>query len=191
MNKKGFEIAVSVLVTLIIGILLFSMGMYFLRQMLAGGEELKLVIEQQTQREIERLMRDENALVAIPINTQTVRAGDRATFWVGIRNLDASKEFSMLASFDAAYDLGGNPISPTNDPNAWLGEFYLHEDIFVKQNEYKAAPISLRASGPKGLYVFNVCVFPTSTTTETTCYLDTVTPPGLYDRIRQITIEIR
>lgn len=173
MRKKGFEMSVGIIVLLILSILIFSLSLYFLFKWFGSAEELKAVIDRQTQEQIVTALKSGNQLVAIPIAIQQITRGKSTTFGVGIRNIAAEKQFSMAAAFSGAYMPDGTSICSAEEPCAtyieehWLGNFATTSTFTLKKNEEKVLPVLVKAdltvdSGrttPKGDYTFNVCVY--------------------------------
>ena len=139
MNKKGFELSATVIVLLVITIVIFIGSMFFLKTFFTGAQEIKGEIERSTQEQIENLLRTGD-LVAIPLNKKTIKRGNGEIFGLGIRNVGAQKDFTVISNFPYKLD----------------------------SNELKLVPVSITVdhaiddygtSTKSGTYVFNVCVF--------------------------------
>ncbi|MEM4246895.1 MAG: hypothetical protein QXR48_01380 [Candidatus Woesearchaeota archaeon] len=198
MNKKGLELSLTVIVTLIISILIFIGGIAMVWKFFAGAEEIKSGIEQQTKNQIEALLRQGTEIVAIPVNTQTIPVGKEATFGLGIRNIGEDRGFYVGISYAGIYDKSGKPLGMGTKEHIeqhWLGAFKTQGPINIRHNKYEIVPLRIRTAStvdegittPKqALVVFNVCVF----TTETMGECDPKNP-GIYDKVRQIFIETK
>lgn len=203
MNKKALELSLTVIVIIILSIIIFIGGVALVYQFFAGAEELKAGIERRTQEQIEALVREGNQIVAIPFNKKTVSAGQQAVFGLGIRNVESTKEFSVSLSFVGGFDRQGKRLEQArgDDPGVksfveqnWLGNFQKLGPYEIKQNKIEVIPIIIRAHSEvyegvrtsRGNYVFNVCVF--KMPTPEPCELDN---PNVYDKIRQVTVEVK
>ncbi len=208
MNKKALEMSVGLIVVLILSILIFILAMSFLFKWFGQAEELKAEIDKQTQEQILSALSSGNQLVAIPITIQTVKRGESKTFGVGIRNIEAERQFSMAAAYSAAYTPNGDalPVDVQYITDKWLGTFATTSTFILKKNEQKSLPLLIRidaaiASGrptPIGDYVFNVCVYPSPLRSDNTppapCTAGQYknNPEVFYtQKIYQVTVKVR
>jgi len=198
MDRKGLELSMTVIVTIILSILIFIGGITMVWKFFAGAEEMKAGIEQQTKDQIEAMLRQGNEIVAIPINTKIVPVGKEATFGLGIRNIGEDQAFYVGISYAGIYDKSGKVLgmgSKEHIEQEWLGAFRTQGPISIRHNKYEIVPLRIRAATtvddgvttPKqATVVFNVCVFLTEAMGE--CEPKN---PGIYDRVRQVFIETR
>ncbi|MBW3002759.1 hypothetical protein KY338_06385 [Candidatus Woesearchaeota archaeon] len=168
MNKKGFELSATVIVLLVITIVIFMGSLFFLKKFFYGAEEIKGEIERSTQEQIENLLRSGD-LVAIPLNKKTIKKGNGAVFGLGIRNIGAAKDFTVISNFFRAFEIDGKtdiPADPYYINDNWL--LYSEGPYKLDSNELKLVPVSitvdhaiddLGTSTKAGTYIFNVCVF--------------------------------
>lgn len=167
-NKKGFEMAASFIVTLIIVIIIFIGSIYFIKEFFYKAEELKVEIERSTKEQIESLLQ-QGSLVALPVNMKEVNIGKSETFGLGVRNTGDMKSFNLVVSFNKAINSLGEIIVDESHQeyinNNWL--LYDPNGFFLESNELKVLPIAVRPSFNinegeatlSGTYLFNVCVF--------------------------------
>ncbi len=197
MNRKGLELSLTVLVLIILTIIIFIGGISLIWKFFAGAEEIQAGIEQNTQQQIEALLREGNELVVLPINTKKVAAGKEATFGLGIKNIHETQGYFVRMDFAGIYDSKGKTANTGYDTDyveqEWLGAFQEQGPINVARNKFELVPLRVRAATtvsqgqptPKGMIVaFNVCVFPGNTGGE--CEIGN---PAVYDKIRQVFIE--
>lgn len=168
MRKKGLELSATVIVLLVITIVIFIGSLFFLKQFFAGAEEIKGEIERSTQEHIENLLRSGD-LVAIPLNKKIIKKGNGAVFGLGIRNIGANKEFTVVANFHKAFDIDGRTEIPADQfyiNDNWM--LYSEGPYRLASNELKLVPVSITvghaiddygSSVKAGTYIFNVCVF--------------------------------
>lgn len=202
MNKKGFELSATVIVLLVITIVIFMGSLYFLKQFYSGAQEIKGEIERSTQEQIESLLRSGD-LVAIPLNKKTVKKGNGAVFGLGIRNIGADKEFSVVVDFYRAFQVDGRtevPVDPFYIEDNWL--LYSEGPYFLDSNELRIVPVSvtvghaiddLGTSTQTGTYIFNACVFKEGAMMD--CDLDAFKSAGFPDelyskKVYQILVEV-
>lgn len=177
MNKKAMELSVTVIVLLIISIIIFGFGIYMLKKIFFGANEIQASLEQQAQSQIEQMLKEENALVAVPFGTKQATRGGSTVFGVGIRNTgDSVNKYTIVTAFDNAVtpdgssyilSCGDNDCSYVN--TNWLGAFAVQPYISLAPKNFKALSILVKVGNkindaqqtPSGNYQFLVCVFET------------------------------
>jgi hypothetical protein len=182
MNKKGFELSASFIVTLIIIIVVFIGSVYFVKEFFFKAEEMKAEIEHSTQEQIESLLQG-GSLVAIPINVKEIERGESSVFGLGVRNIGETKGFKAVVSFSTAInELGEVLFDETYSEyinRNWL--LYDSNEFFLDSNKLKTIPIAVSPdfmvseseNTVPGTYLFNVCVFvDIGIAGETDCSLD-------------------
>ncbi len=168
MNKKGFEVTASFIVTLIIVIVVFIGSIYFIKMFFFKAEELKAEIERSTQEQIESLLQ-EGSLVALPINVKEIKIGKTETFGLGVRNVGDTKGFQVVVNFNKAIDSLGEIIFDESYAD-YINENWVLYDVnefFLDSNKRKVIPIAIQPgfnvqqgeSTVPGTYLFNICVF--------------------------------
>jgi hypothetical protein len=198
-NKRGLELSLTVIVLIILTIIIFIGGVALVWKFFAGAEEIKAGIELQTKQQIEALLREGTALVAIPVNTKQVRLGKETTFGLGIRNIQETQGFFVRMDFAGIYDQKGRAAQVGYDTayieQHWLGGFQEQGPFSIGRNKYEIIPLRVRVATaisegqptPKGmLVVFNVCVFAGNPGGE--CEVGN---PGVYDKIHQVFVNVR
>jgi len=94
-KQAAIELSANFMVVLIIGIVVFSMGIGLAYSMLSKAEEVSDKIDEQTQNDIWNLLDTGNPVVA-PINTATVLRGKTAVFGIGVRNIEFQSNFRLI-----------------------------------------------------------------------------------------------
>jgi len=152
MNKRGIELGINFIVTLILAIVVLSFGIYFVRMIYERSAEMKLTLDQQTEMELERLM-DSGEKVSLYPARRTVDNGEMATFGLGVLNIDNILQFKVKIS-PSSY----NGISGGTD---WIQTSERSNDftLNIANNEKKKILIGVVPAGDSGkTYVFNVDV---------------------------------
>jgi len=177
MNKKAMELSVTVIILLIISIIIFGFGIYMLKQIFFGANEIQASLEQQAQAQIEQMLKEENALVAVPFGTKTARRGESVVFGVGVRNTgDTMNKYTIVTAFDNAVTPDGSSyIVKCGEDDCsyvntnWLGAFAVQPYISLQPKSFQALSTLVKAGNkindaqqtPAGNYQFLVCVFET------------------------------
>lgn len=169
-GKKAFELSATFLVILILTIVIFTGSIYFTKKFFASAQQMKGQIDQETEKEIESLLYNQNALVGLPMNTKEVQVGKSVTFGLGIRNtFEAQKGFYVRIDFARAYDRNEEVLSKP-DSNYIEDKWVIYDEgpHPIRPNEFVSIPILMNvdtsmATGvvtERGAsYTFNVCVF--------------------------------
>ncbi len=84
-NKKGFELAVSNLVVIILGIVLFGIGIMIVSKIIVTGEDYQAKVDSQTQEQMERAM-DDGSIVTVPRTRITSKARETVLIPYGFWN---------------------------------------------------------------------------------------------------------
>lgn len=197
MMKKSLEIAISTAVLLIISLLTFILAISFVYKIYYGAETMQANIDQQTQAEIERIMRTTNQAVSIPFSTKQAKPGNWVTFGIGIRNLaNEPAQYTLVTQFESAITPDGTEAIPLSrnveeETNAWLGTFEQITLPEIKPREHQTNPITLKVptNSQKGYYFFNVCVFPQDITPYD-CDSSTNIDDIYGGQIQRLTIEV-
>ncbi len=158
MNKKAIELSVNFIVMLILAIVVFGFGLFFVRKVFTEAGAIKAQLSDDAEKRVELLL-DRGERVAFPITNKDVAAGDVAIFGLGILNVrDITTTFDVNIACTVAIYPNEKEIS-----NGCSGTWTFPIDSFdLKKNEKKVIPIVIQAQGskPKGTYGFTVTVTP-------------------------------
>jgi len=172
MNKRAaLNVSVNFLVIIIICIVVFSLSVYIIKRFFTQAEEIKMIYDERTEKEIERLL-DDGSKVAVPFDKKTIYNNKFGTFGIGVLNiLDTASDnkFKIMVNFTKAYDKKNQEICQTGcgPPNSWLkisyGEKQPEEPIIIeptiKNNEQKKFLIGVEPKKAlSGLYIFDLLV---------------------------------
>ncbi|MBW2984232.1 hypothetical protein KY361_03900 [Candidatus Woesearchaeota archaeon] len=116
MNKKGIELSVNFLVTIILAITIFVFGIMFARNLLGGAEDITRMSEEDLDAKMDDLMCPGDERVCFGVRTKTAKRGELVIFGIRILNvLDDPKEFIIEVNAIGAILKGERDI--TNLPN--------------------------------------------------------------------------
>jgi hypothetical protein len=185
-NKKGFQLAANTLVMMILGIVMFGMGLMFFTNMFQGAEKIKLNIDSRTETQIQNLLLSSGDKVAIPFDSYEILPGESATYGLGVFNIlstEGSKD-----NFIFTVKCNGNAFVP-GDPCPSQELFYIDEPMEVEKNKQKVILIGVKAKKgvEKKTYVYDVYVCK-----EEAESCDMSVPPELrYGPTQQFYVKIR
>lgn len=154
-NKRGIQLSISFIVIIILSIVVFSFGIYFLHSIFTEAQEMKQNIDQRTEAEIERLL-DDGSRVAIPHYRKTIARGHGDVFGLGILNVvgeeekfDITVECEKLIKPDKIEDVCGD-----------VEAIMISNQITLQNNERRTIKILINVprDAESGTYIFNVGV---------------------------------
>ncbi len=198
-SKKALELPVNFMVMLIISIIIFGLSLFIFFKVREGLKPITVQIDEQTEAELRRLMRQELAIVAIPYPVQQLPAGRVATVWVGIRNtFTTPQRFIVHSHFSHASmpDFSIIEVNGSEVDERWLGGFKILETEEMAPREYATVPIVIKTKnriGEKVLpmnsqVVFNVCVYPSGTNISECDPKEPGISNLLYGKMNQISV---
>ncbi len=163
-SRKAVELSVNFLVIIILSLVIMSLGIIIMRQFISSAEEMREQVNARTKQTINDVL-SQGKPVVIPINRKTIQRGDWDIFDLKITNTGDSASFQVVVSFDEASDKDNIAIS------TGLNLLYISDVFTLERDESKpsyAIGVEVPKDAASGTYVFNVCVYKTSTST-TTC----------------------
>ncbi|MFH1850137.1 MAG: hypothetical protein ABH879_08225 [archaeon] len=163
-NKKGLELSINFLVVLILTIVVLGFGIFFVRKLMGGAEEIRTSLDDQTMARIEALLND-GSRVAIPFVKKETSPGKPAIFGVGILNVVGDDRFRTEAKFSAAYRDDKSKICKSgstggcgSDPDGWILMDKSEKLIINNENAKYVVAITPPGGTPKGTYIFDIKV---------------------------------
>jgi hypothetical protein len=218
LNKKAaIDLSISFIVIIIISLVVFAGSMLIVRKIFFGAEEIKTMLDEQTEEEIRGLL-SSGETIAVPLAYKTIQAGKQDIFWVGIANVPielvppASKNFYLVVSFATAY-LSTGATPPTDSPLKFANKEHINPNWLLYNpgpytiaiNDFEPASVMVKVGSlisggtnpvntAKGLYTFNVCVFEDSVKGD--CGAEWLSLPGSFELLytkhpKQFTVEVR
>ncbi|PIN81136.1 hypothetical protein COV11_02570 [Candidatus Woesearchaeota archaeon CG10_big_fil_rev_8_21_14_0_10_30_7] len=171
-TKKGIQLSINVLVLMIISIVIFSFSMYFLYKYIPTStpEELDVM----TQQAIERMIFQDNKLVAIPYNSKPARIGETVLFGLGVRNVfNDAREFEVQLEFSKAFSYNMQELTNVDSRTMqkWLGTNVNLNLGKLNAKELKKEPLGITVGEyikqgeltKPGIYFFTIKVIDLST----------------------------
>ena len=112
-NKKGIELAVNFMVTLIIAIVVFGMGLVLVKKIFTEAENIKDQLDSDTKKELMEISTATSDEVTVYPGKLTIKKGSSDVFGVAILNIDsAEKNFQIAAHQDGScYDNTGKLLT--------------------------------------------------------------------------------
>lgn len=191
MNKKGgFELSISFLVGIILGIVLLSLGLIFVYNILTSTDEIRRYgLPSFFEMEADNCVQN-NERVCVPIIKKDAETTDTASFGVVINNnYGEEKEFQINVQYSRGFLDDGTEVPVGSiDVSEWTFSDY---DVITLDNfEYEIIEVPMRVPSniKAGNYVFNVNVcFNGPTSNPGKC---SGSYPTLYDNTVQVTVTV-
>ena len=163
MQKRGaIELSMNVLVIIILSLVILAGGITLLYKFIGGAEDVKQVLDERTNDELERLLVDQGKQVALPLHTASVLRGESHVFGIGILNVGRSgTEFKLDIHLAKVIDEQERDLTAQIDKAAverWL--LYKTTSIILDENEHTKESILVKVAADafKGQYIFDAKV---------------------------------
>lgn len=164
-NKKAsINLAMSTIVIVIIGMVMLTSGILLMQSFISGAEEIKDQLDAQTEAELETLLLDQGAKVALPLHTVVLEAGEDHIFGLGILNIDSTlynEEFVIDITLSKLIDEDSFEVEGVDETEilSWL--LYNTDTLIIEENEHKSEVlhVGVPEDAYKGTYIFNVYVY--------------------------------
>lgn len=157
LHKKGFELSINFVVTIILAIAILGLGIILLRTFVGGTLDIQERLDTETDAQLESLL-DSGLPVALPLNRISVKRGESHIFGLGVRNTGPTADFRVLIGISVAIDEANENIISEVDTGQWLR--YDRASFPLDKNDKQK--FSIRVEPPKdataGTYVFKVDV---------------------------------
>jgi len=151
MHKRGFQLSISVIVVIILGVVMLTLGIVFLNTFIGKSYEIKETLDERTEQQLSMLL-DSGQKVAVPFNSVSLQRGDSEVIGVGVLNIDRNNdhEYSVVVEFSDSDVVGDVEI------DNWV--LYDKEDFVLEPYEQHKMPIlfSVPDEALSGQYIFNV-----------------------------------
>lgn len=173
LKKKGFTLSITFLVTLIITMTIFSMGIYMIKEFFSATQDIEAQITADIQKEVERRLMESGDRVAIPLNKATIDQGKAKAFGLGILNTlgETSNFYVKMEMADPGhYTLDGDIVEGSFADSDYINNNWIFSemgDYRLENNAQKVIPITVSVDKRMSqdtkttqgtTFVFNVCV---------------------------------
>ncbi|MBW2966653.1 hypothetical protein KY342_06130 [Candidatus Woesearchaeota archaeon] len=161
-NKKAIALSVNMLVIIILAVVIFSFGVYFLYSIMSQSFKLKGMIDQDLDDQIETILCDKP--VCMTTNYKKIFRGEYEIFGLRIyNNLGTTKNFkiTMNPADPKGYDKQGDELTE-DDPDLFYSLGVDIEQRVLELGASRERGIGIGIEVPKnaksGTYVFNINV---------------------------------
>lgn len=156
--KKGIELSLNFLVTIIITLAIFTFGVRFIHDLASEAAELESLTTDQLDKRAGQLICESTDKVCIGISKKTIPKGKFDVFGIRIINILDGQDFSIAIEkpSPSGYKKNNEPIQTNNI------KLKYRNAVFIEKNEEETigAGIEVPKDAVSGTYVFNVKVQP-------------------------------
>jgi hypothetical protein len=168
-SRRGMEMAVGMLVTIILGIIILGGGIILLRQLTDNGEQITTQLSSEHQAQLRKML-TEGQLVATYPSSQRVVAGKTVIYGLAVQNrLGMAKTFTISTGVLDDKDMA---VSNADMKVAFLSP------ITLQNNEQQELVLAITPKDTLAAGVYTVLV-------------NVTTPEGLYDSTRFFTVRVQ
>lgn len=154
MEKKGFELSISVIVTIIIAIVLLGLGVLLLNKFIGGAQEIKQELDEETDQQLSLLL-ESGQRAAIPFNSFDMRRGDSEIIGFGILNIEDSTK-SYIFTVDESTAFTSENVGINFEADNWVRYDRNSVEIGPRETYKTAILLTVPKNATSGTYVFNV-----------------------------------
>lgn len=159
-KKAAIGLSVNVLVVVIISLVILGGGLVLLFKFIGGAEDIKSQLDQRTDQELERLLVSQGKMVALPLHTTEIYAGESHIFGIGFLNIGVEGQFILDVSLSRHVSVDGSISEISNEEiTSWL--LYDSGPFTVQEGEHRKEGIQANVpeDAKKGQYIFNAKIF--------------------------------
>ena len=154
--KKGIELSLNFLVTIIIALVIFGFGVRFIYTLASQATELESMTTDELDKKIGQLLCESTERVCIGIDKKTIQKGKFDVFGIEVININQGSNFEMEIK-PTGYIKNNGPIMPVGQGKLKLK---YRQDFFIGRNEEESLGVGVEVSrgAESGAYIFDVQV---------------------------------
>jgi len=158
MNKKGIEIGITFLVTLIIALVVFGFAIAFAFKFFGKAKEYQSQVDQNTRSQIEGLIVNSGGRVAVYPTQISLHSGEDEIAGIGILNIRGS-DTNFTINVNCTEVVFGNGTSRINPPECDNVKITYIKQYTIKNNNNEIVPVVIKNSGAViGTYIIDARV---------------------------------
>lgn len=157
-NKRGIELSVNFIVTLILAIVVFGFGIYIVNKIYGTAADIEQQLDQDTEKQILQVLTDTNQPFTIPINRFELSGGGHKVVGVGISTYGV--DISSSTSWHICVAASGTDKDDVSFSGV-AGWTFPDTKLTVQSNEHRVQGLvfTVPRDAVKGVtYIFNVIV---------------------------------
>lgn len=158
-DKKGIELSLNFLVTIIIALTIFMFGIGFIYNLASEAQGLEEVSIDSLDRRIGSLLCDGTDRVCIGMDRQTIERGEFGIFGLKITNVNADEESFDIIVEPSGFTQNNGPIEPVTGDQITTK---YRSNVVLERNKQEEMGIGVQVSkdARTGTYILDVRVEP-------------------------------
>lgn len=154
--KKGIELSLNFLVTVIIAIVIFGFGIKFIYNLASEATQMETLTAEQLDKRIGELLCDSSDRVCIGVEKKTIQKGKFDVFGVKIINIQDGRNFEITVTI-SGYTKNNEPVKAIGLDKIKLK---YRESFFIERNSEKDVGIGVEVAkdANSGTYILDVIV---------------------------------
>jgi hypothetical protein len=161
-KKASLELSINFIVILIISIVVFGFGLFFLRSVGKGASSATEQISRESEMQIQALLDSGEQIIIYPEQLE-IKRNKAGTFGVGILNTipKPSHMFTIGVKCSAYVNKAGEYLdcnSGSPDTDSWTFSSFKEYEVERNENQKISIPIMVGGKASPGTYIFDVYV---------------------------------
>jgi hypothetical protein len=156
--KKAIELSLNFLVTIIIALAIFGLGIKFISNLTSEATELESLTTDQLDKRTGQMLCESTGRVCIGISKKTIPKGKFDVFGIKIINILDDQDFGITIEkpSPSGYTKNNDPIETNNIKLKYRG------NVFIEKNEEESIGIGIEVpkDAVSGTYIFNIKIMP-------------------------------
>ena len=152
--KKGIELSLNFLVTIIIALVILGFGIRFAYNLGSEATQMSDLTTEQLDKKIAELLCDSSEMVCIGVDKKTIQKGKYDVFGIKIVNIQDGRNF-MLSVTPVGYTKNNEPITDVGLDKIQLKH---NENFFIERNGQKEIGLGVEVAknANSGTYILDV-----------------------------------
>ena len=162
--KKGFELSLNFLVTIIIALVILGFGVRFVYNLASQATQMSDITTEQLDKKIGELLCDSSEMVCIGVDKKTIQKGKYDVFGIKIVNIQDGRNF-MLSVTPVGYTKNNEPIT---DVGLDKIQVKYKDNFFIERNGQKEIGLGVEVAknANSGTYILDAKVMVTDNGAE-------------------------
>ena len=152
--KKGIELSLNFLVTIIIALVIFGFGVKFIYTLAAQATDLQSITTDELDNKIGQLLCDSTDRICIGIDKKTIQKEKFDIFGIKVININPGSDFEMLIT-PTGHIKNNGPIMPVDSGKI---KIKYRQNFFIDRNGEESLGVGVEVSkdAESGTYILDV-----------------------------------
>ncbi|MCK4522342.1 MAG: hypothetical protein KAU20_07255 [Nanoarchaeota archaeon] len=157
-NKKAIQLSINFIVTLIIALVVFSMGIVFFNRFFRSAEEIRETLDESTKQQMQDIMFSTSEQVIVYPSSLTIEANNNGIFGVGVLNTGGTGTFNLNKEIYKCYNANGYDMDCVDDEGNDFVELLSEISKNIKSNDQGIFEVNVyvKRNAPPGKYAISI-----------------------------------